>query len=192
MLAVMNRARARRVKALAVLVAAVAAISVSPASASAQTAACAGAQATASAVAPSSVRVALRCLVNAIRAQHGLEPVTPSSRLNLAAQRHGADMVARRFFDHVSPSGGTLSKRVSRAGYLASASEWTLGEDIGWAPEGEATPAALLDAWMNSAAHRAVILEPVYREVGIGVAAGVPAAAGGPGTTFVLDLGVTS
>jgi uncharacterized protein YkwD len=189
MLAVMNTATARRLKALAVLVAAVAAIA--PASASAQTVACPGAGASASAVAAPSVRTALRCLVNAVRVEHGLEPVTPSSRLNLAAQRHGADMVARRFFDHVSPTGGTLNKRAGRAGYLDSADEWTLGEDIGWAPEADATPAALVDAWMNSATHRAVILEPVFREVGIGVAAGAPSAEGAAGTTFVLDFGVT-
>jgi uncharacterized protein YkwD len=190
MLAAMNRATARRGKTLAALVAAAASISIAPAAAPAQSAACAGAQASASAVAATSVRVAVRCLVNAVRVERGLEPLTPSSRLNLAAQRHGADMVSRRYFDHVSPSGGTLNKRAMRAGYLASANEWTLGEDIGWAPEGEATPAALVEAWMNSAAHRAVILEPAYREVGIGVAPGSPD--GVPGTTFVLDVGVTT
>jgi uncharacterized protein YkwD len=189
MLAAMITATTRRLAAVAALGAAL--MVGAPASASAQAAACPGAQASASAMASPAVRAALRCLVNAIRVEHALQPMAPSSRLNLAAQRHSADMVARRFFDHVSPSGGTLNKRAGRVGYLASAQDWTLGEDIGWAPPDQATPAALVDAWMGSPAHRAVILEPVYREVGIGVSPGTPTADGSPGTTFVLDVGVT-
>jgi uncharacterized protein YkwD len=186
-LAAMRIGRARRLLALTAAAAAMAASA--PAAASAQAPACAGANASATVASSSTIRSALRCLVNAIRVDRGLEPVTASSRLNLAAQRHGADMVGRRFFDHVSPTGGTLSKRVARSGYLSSAREWTLGEDIGWAPEDQATPAALVAAWMNSAPHRAVILEPVFREVGVGIADGSPE--GGPGVTFVLDFAVT-
>src|SRR3954451_19922583 len=49
---------------------------------------------------------AVRCLVNAQRAAHGLEPRPPSRQLRVAAERHGTDMVTNSFFAHVSPSAG--------------------------------------------------------------------------------------
>ncbi len=49
------------------------------------------------------------------------------------------------------------------------------------------TPRAVAAAWLASPAHRAVLLSPLYRHAGIAVAAGTPF--GGPGGTFVLDLG---
>src|SRR3954453_12995510 len=61
---------------------------------------------------------AVRCLVNAQRAAHGLKPLRPSRELRVAAERHGADMVAHSFFDHVSPFTGAITNRVRRAGYL--------------------------------------------------------------------------
>ena len=44
-------------------------------------------------------------------------------------------------------------------------------------------------AWMNSAGHRANILQPAYREVGFGVLAGNPASRDSGGATFVTEFG---
>src|SRR4051794_27819941 len=52
---------------------------------------------------------AIRCLVNQQRAAHGLRPLRANHSLRIAAQRHGADMVAHRFFAHVSPSTGAIT-----------------------------------------------------------------------------------
>ena len=137
------------------------------------------------------VREGLHCLVNAQRAAHGLAPVRPSAELRAAAQRHGADMVARRYVGHTSPTGGTLEKRVRRTGYLAGARRWELGEDIGWAPTSGATPVGLMRAWMGSPPHRAVLLAGEFRDVGIGIALGVPVVKVTGGATFVLNFGST-
>jgi uncharacterized protein YkwD len=131
---------------------------------------------------------AVRCLVNAQRAAHGLKPLRPSRELRVAAERHGADMVAHSFFDHVSPFTGAITNRVRRAGYLRG-DDYALGEDIAWG-EGElSSPEAIVTAWMNSPGHRAVILDRDFRDVGVGIAAGVPVASELPGATFVLDVG---
>ena len=45
-------------------------------------------------------------------------------------------------------------------------------------------------AWMNSAAHRQVILDRGFRQVGIGIALGLPMNAATAGATVVLDFGV--
>jgi uncharacterized protein YkwD len=136
------------------------------------------------------VERSVRCLVNAQRAAHGLAPLRPSRQLRVAAEAHGADMVSHRFFAHVSPLFGAITNRARRAGYLARARDWTLGEDIAWGEGPLSTPDAIVTAWMNSPAHRAVILDPEFRDAGVGVTAGVPLDGGEiPGATFVLDVG---
>jgi uncharacterized protein YkwD len=150
--------------------------------------ACANTTTAASAASGEQVREAVRCLVNAERAQEGLPALQASERLKSAAARHSADMVQRHFFQHVSPEGGTLTDRVKRTGYVGGADEWALGENIGWGTGSLGTPAAIVRGWMNSPPHRAVILSRRFREAGVGVARGVPVGAG-EGATFTLDAG---
>jgi uncharacterized protein YkwD len=131
---------------------------------------------------------AVRCLVNAQRAAHGLAPLRPSPQLRVAAESHGADMVAHRFFAHVSPFAGAVTDRARHAGYVRS-DDYALGEDIAWG-EGElSSPQSIVTAWMNSPGHRAVILDRDFRDVGVGVIPGLPIAAELPGATFVMDAG---
>jgi uncharacterized protein YkwD len=182
--------RAPRV-AVAVLAAAVLA---APATAAAQGAACSHTTVTAAAATESTVRDAVRCLVNATRAQHGLPGLQPSGRLTAAAERHSADMVRRRFFEHVSPEGHGVTDRIRQTGYLSGSGDWALGEDIGWGTAELGTPAAIVQAWMNSPGHRAVILSRRFDEAGVGVARGIPVngvAGAENGLTYVLDVGAT-
>jgi uncharacterized protein YkwD len=176
-----------RMLAAAALAAAV--MLVSALDADAATVGCASAGAArAGAPAPQASR-AVRCLVNTQRVRHGLEPLRPSRTLRVAAERHGADMVRHRFFAHVSPFAGALGDRVRRAGYLAGARGWALGEDIAWGQGDLASPAAIVDAWMHSPGHRAVILDRDFTDVGVGVVPGVPIESDLGGATFVLDVG---
>lgn len=184
----MGPGRAPRV-AVAVLAAAVLA---APAPAAAQGAACSHTTLTAAAASEDSLRDAVRCLVNATRDQHGLSALRESGRLTAAAERHSADMVRRRFFEHDTPDGRSVTDRVRQTGYLSGARDWALGEDIGWGTAQLGTPAAIVEAWMNSPPHRAVILSRRFHEAGVGVARGVPAdgvAGAETGATYVLDAG---
>jgi uncharacterized protein YkwD len=131
---------------------------------------------------------AVRCLVNAQRAAHGLAPLRPSRELREAAESHGEDMVAHRFFAHVSPLAGAVTDRARRAGYVRN-DDYALGEDIAWG-EGElSSPQSIVTAWMNSPGHRAVILDRDFHDVGVGIVPGVPVDSELPGATFVLDVG---
>ena len=105
--------------------------------------------------------------------------------LRAAAAAHSADMVARGFFDHVSPDGGTLSDRVHRTGYSGR----TLGEDIGWGASDLGTPSAIVAAWMKSPPHRAIILGGRFCEIGVGVAIGTPGDRTETGAVYTLDVG---
>ena len=173
---------------LLILAAMLSAITIGSGIAPASAHACANVRSAATSVSSSQVRSAVRCLVNAQRAAHGMRPMRASADLRRAAHKHAVDMVRRRYFDHVSPEGGTMAQRVKRTGYLSGARRWALGEDIGWAGGGSASAAGIVDAWMKSPGHRAVILDRRFHEVGLGVASGVPN--GGSGATFVLDAGM--
>ncbi|WP_418955705.1 sigma-70 family RNA polymerase sigma factor [Streptomyces tritici] len=101
-------------------------------------------------------------LVNSERAKAGCGPVTGHSLLDKAAQGHSEDMAARDFFDHTNPDGDGPGERITAAGYQWS----TYGENIA---KGQRTPAAVMDAWMNSPGHRANILNCSFKEIGIGI-----------------------
>jgi uncharacterized protein YkwD len=161
-----------------------------PAPAHAQTQ-CGGVAAAASVAPAAQVSAAVRCLINRTRSVRGLPALRVNERLRLAAVRHGSDMVRRSYFDHVSPDGGTLTDRIRRTGYLSAADDYTLGENIGWGTAELSTPESIFQAWMKSPPHRAVILDRRFREAGVGVVHGVPAAVEGAGATYVLDVGVT-
>jgi uncharacterized protein YkwD len=81
-----------------------------------------------------------------------------------------------------------MAQRVKRTGYLSGARRWALGEDIGCGTGSAASAAGIVQAWMASPPHRAVILDGRFRELGLGVAGGLPQ--GGAGATFVLDAGM--
>jgi uncharacterized protein YkwD len=127
------------------------------------------------------------CLLNQERADHGLKAFTESSTLDRAADDYAADMVKRRFFDHVSPGGGTMMDRIKAAGWAPSGS-WSAGENIAWGSGSLATPASIVDGWMRSAGHRANILNGSFSQIGIGIAAGAPQGGIRGGGTYVTDF----
>src|SRR3954451_19740210 len=182
-------APARRPASL-VLAVVVIAVLAAPAHAADPPPACAGAAVPLGAAAPAAVEAAIASLVGAQPAAPGLPAGRPAAPLALAARRHAADMVARGYFAHVSPTGGTVDRRARRTGYLLEAPCWALGEDLGWAPPALATAEAVVAAWMASPSHRSVVLDRDFREIGVAVA-GSAAVGEAPGATFVLALGAT-
>ena len=105
-------------------------------------------------------------LLNQIRQQHHLTGLTLSAPLRTAAREHSLDMLRNAYFDHDSP-GETSDDRISR--YLKST---LTGEDIAFGIGPFGSPAGLVAQWMRSPEHRAVILMPGMRRVGLGIALG--------------------
>jgi uncharacterized protein YkwD len=174
--------RLSRLVAVPVLFAAVAA----PATASAAT--CAGAGSSPAKLGEAGVRRATLCLLNRVRGHHGLSPLRADHRLAKAALGHSRDMVAHRYFAHESRSGRPFTARIARTGWTRSRRRYILGENIGWGTGDLASPRAMVRAWMNSAPHRANILESRYRMIGVGVAFGIPVSGEGGGT-YDTDFG---
>jgi uncharacterized protein YkwD len=135
-------------------------------------------------VPPTTYSSAVQCLVNVQRAGSGLSGLRHDRTLARAARRFSRSMVAQKFFDHVSPTGSTLGERAKAAGFEGS----TLGETIGWGSGELATPAAIVEGWMNSPPHRAIIMCGGFRRIGLGVASGSPSGEAGA-ATVTADFG---
>jgi uncharacterized protein YkwD len=163
-----------------------------PAAASASPVPCADVDLMPSAANRASVKQATLCLLNVERHSRALAPLTASGQLGKAAQNYSVSMVRHSFFDHVSPSGSTLSSRV-RGGtsYLGGGvRSWSLGENLGWGSGVLATPKQIVRSWMHSGAHRRNIVHRRFRHVGIGVASGAPDDVRGlPAATYTTDFG---
>ncbi|MFE1291370.1 sigma-70 family RNA polymerase sigma factor [Streptomyces sp. NPDC058751] len=119
--------------------------------------------------APAGTVAQVVALVNKERAAVGCGPLTEDPQLEDAAQAHSEDMAARDFFEHTNPDGVDPGQRITAAGYRWS----TYGENIA---EGQQTPQAVMESWMNSPGHRANILNCSFKNIGVGVHKG----SGGP------------
>ena len=126
------------------------------------------------------------CLLNAERAARKLAALAPDARLRAAAERHSRDMAKNDFFDHVTPGGIGFVERVSAAGFASSGA--SLAENIAWGTGSLGRPAMVVKGWMRSAPHRATILNPALRRVGIGIALDAPEPGLGNGATYTADF----
>jgi uncharacterized protein YkwD len=137
------------------------------------------------------VRAATLCLMNAERTARGLGRLQSEPLLGRVAAGYARQMVRGQFFDHTSPAGSTMLARIKATSYLRDVTSWSVGENLAWGTGTLATPRAMVRAWMQSAEHRANLLDRHFADVGIGVAAGAPVALepGELGGTYVTDFG---
>jgi len=109
-------------------------------------------------------------LLNQARLDEGLAPYGFSTLLAAAAQRHADDLAARQISSHTGSDGSTARQRIAEAGYAAwtwNGGDLIAGENF-WTGYGAVEDAMAF--FLEDAPHRDNILNPTYREVGIGVA----------------------
>jgi uncharacterized protein YkwD len=113
------------------------------------------------------VQTALLAQINSFRAAHGLVPLKVNGALVGAADRHSAQMAKLGFFSHNSANGQSFSQRIAQAYTPRGFRSWTVGENLVWGgPNIGAARAFRL--WLASAPHRAHLLNPRWREIGLG------------------------
>ncbi len=98
---------------------------------------------------------------NRERASAGLKPITAEKRLSDAASEKISDMIAKNYFAHVSPDGKGAGEWVKDAGYRYI----LIGENLAMGNFKDEED--LVAAWMASPGHRANILNPKFKEIGI-------------------------
>lgn len=101
--------------------------------------------------------------VNHTRAAHGLRPLGLDLSLERAARFHSADMLRHGYFAHGAFSSRLVSFHVAGP---------VIGENLAWEAAQPRLSSWVVAAWLRSPEHRANLLRPGYRRVGIGVAAG--------------------
>lgn len=102
--------------------------------------------------------------INQERAVRGLPALTINSDLTSAANLKSKDMVNRDYFEHFA-FGMTPWDFVRNAGYNYLYAGENLAMDFN-------TSEGMVSAWMNSPAHRENILNPDFRDAGIGIVKG--------------------
>lgn len=100
-------------------------------------------------------------LTNEIRSQNGLGQVTYNAELQAAAVGHSNDMAFQDFFSHTGLDGQEPWDRAIEAGYNYR----NIGENIA---AGQLSPQEVVQAWYDSASHRANLLNPDFTEIGVG------------------------
>jgi uncharacterized protein YkwD len=130
--------------------------------------------------------------LNLVRAWHGRRLLRLSRPLDRAAMSHSIDMETRGFFGHRSGDGTSFATRIRHFYPWRNCRVWMAGENLLWSAAA-LTPARAVRVWMHSPRHRANLLNPNWREVGIAVryAADAPGFFGNRTVTLVTaDFGV--
>lgn len=138
--------------------------------------------------------------INSIRHEHGLPVLKHNSMLCSAAQSQADWMARVGRMDHMREPASSFSEykvcnhhpvnRIANSGYLKfddffetfagpegvsvkpkPATEW-VDEIVAWGKAGEAAYRTdiIVSGWMRSPGHRKAILNPVFRDMGIGIA----------------------
>jgi uncharacterized protein YkwD len=106
-------------------------------------------------------------VINQIRAEKGLEPLTWSNELAAVARLHSQNMAEFRFFSHR----GLDNKLVSDRADQLKVGRWrSIGENIAF-NRGYADPVAMaVELWLDSPTHKRNMMDPNWKESAIGVA----------------------
>lgn len=107
----------------------------------------------------------LLALINNARQSQNLPALAFNDRLNSAAQLKAEDMLANGYFEHFSPTGISPWQWFKKAGYVYEYAGENLALDF-------SDTRVVFDAWMQSPTHRANILNPNFREMGLAVESG--------------------
>lgn len=100
-------------------------------------------------------------LTNSYRSQNGVAALRLDNELCRVAQAKADDMAAKGYFSHQSPTYGSPSQMLNSFGVSYKA----MGENIA---KGYADANAVMQGWMNSAGHRANILNATFTKLGVG------------------------
>jgi uncharacterized protein YkwD len=103
--------------------------------------------------------------VNAVRQSRGVPPLRTSAALEAAAREHTDEMALHGYFSHNSLDGGSFAARI-KAYYRRGHERVSGGENLFWAT-GDPRAELVIAAWAGSAPHRANLLNPNWREIGV-------------------------
>ncbi len=122
---------------------------------------------------PTDYEIALLDKINENRTDNGAVPLSLNATLTWVSRAHSQDMIDYDFFDHTSSqqgqfNGATFQERVLN---YAEYENTYVGECIAWKSWGIDVEGTMSD-WKNSPTHWNIIINPNFREIGIGLVVG--------------------
>ena len=97
--------------------------------------------------------------MNRVRAQHGLAQLRYDAHLQRAARAHSREMLATNTFAH-----GAFGSRMLQFDITGSLA----GENLAWGTGSLGSANGIVASWLASPEHRANLLRPSFRRVGVG------------------------
>ncbi len=114
---------------------------------------------------PAPPPLAIVASINRVRVEHRLPKLRTTRSLAKMAIVHDTDMLTHGFFSH-DGEGTNFLGRTRRHVRFSS-----VGETIAWT-SGRPTAWTIVRQWLKSPPHRAELLNPRFRRIGVGAAAG--------------------
>jgi uncharacterized protein YkwD len=108
--------------------------------------------------APHSENALLRA-INGARTSRGLRPLRLDPKLQTAARAHSLEMLRYGYFAH-----GAFARRLTSFGVRGP----TIGENLAWGKGTYRRAGVIVREWLESPEHRANLLRPGFRRIGIG------------------------
>jgi len=105
----------------------------------------------------------LLTVMNQVRAAHGVRPLRLDGRLERAARAHSSKMLQTQSLFH-----GAFAARIRAVGVRAP----RVGENLAWGVGSLSRARVIVSMWLASPEHRANLLRPGYRMVGVGALRG--------------------
>jgi uncharacterized protein YkwD len=152
----------------------------------------AGAEPRARAVALTPLESGVLVDINVFRRAHHLAPLRLNAKLGAAAMAHTREMASDGYFAHDSQDGSAFWRRIQSFYGSSPWRFWSVGENLLWSsPDVSARKA--LQMWLASPEHRANLMNPRWREIGVAAVhvAAAPGVFNGLDVTIVTtDFGV--
>lgn len=106
-------------------------------------------------------------LINKLRRESGAPALKWNSKVAELARSHSQNMALHNFFSHTGIRGGLVDQRAIDLGL----DKWSsIGENIAYLRGFDEPAAYAVERWMMSTSHRRNLLDPRWRESGIGLA----------------------
>lgn len=105
-------------------------------------------------------------LTNQTRIANGVAALTENPKLDQSAKLKAQNMFQEDYWAHYAPSGKSPWYWFDQAGYVYTLAGENLARDFD-------TSQGVIDGWMNSPTHRANMLAPGYKDIGMAVVNGV-------------------
>jgi uncharacterized protein YkwD len=133
----------------------------------------------------------LLAAVNSVRRSNGLHELRLSKPLTRTALGHSVSMAKHGYFEHTDWDGTAFWQRIKATYRPPKQGSWAVGENLAWASP-DLTVSQAIDLWLKSPEHRKNLLNPAWKEIGLGSvhALAAPGVYGGMDVTILTaDFG---